>query len=448
MNVNFSRRGGIRALSLLLALVLALSASAIINGRRASALQNRSAVASQRALRELGEHLDAISTSLQKARYANSTAMLSRLGNELSRSASCAKVSLSALTNTGTDGTNLYKFLSQVGDFTLALNKTFERKGVLTEKQRAAMQALLSYAQSFSDALHALDSDYDAGSLRFDTQNATLTLAEKGAPEAFDDHLNSTAQALSDTPKLLYDGPFSDTVLNRKARAVASLDEISAQTARERAAKWLDCKQSELLAEGDTDGALALYCFSRGAKRIGVTKKGGLPAYVTNPDFSGEAQISAETAMKIAAKYLEHIGYSDMKPSYYSTYDGVCTVVFHYQKDDVVWYADLIKVGVALDTAQAVSFDARGYLMNHTVRKLPEVRLSPEEAAAVRSPLLRLLGSKLALIPLDDGTEQLCYELHCRDENGQEALVYVSAVTGEETDVQLLLYADGGVLAK
>ena len=137
-----------------------------------------------------------------------------------------------------------------------------------------------------------------------------------------------------------------------------------------------------------------------------------------------------------------------MKASYYSTYDGVCTVVFHYQKDDVVWYADLIKVGVALDTAQAVSFDARGYLMNHTRRKLPEVRLSSEEAAAVRSPLLRLLDSQLTLIPLDDGTEQLCYELHCRDENGQEALVYVSAVTGEETDVQLLLYADGGVLAK
>ena len=169
---------------------------------------------------------------------------------------------------------------------------------------------------------------------------------------------------------------------------------------------------------------------------------------MTNPAFSGEAQISAETAVKIAAKFLKTVGYTDMQPSYYSTYDGVCTVIFHYVKDDVVYYADLIKVGVALDTARAVSFDARGFLMNHTNRKLPEVTVSAEDAAASLSPALRLMGTKTALVPLDDGTEQLCHELHCRDRDGREALVYKAVTTGDEADLKLLLYSDGGVLAK
>jgi germination protein YpeB len=179
-----------------------------------------------------------------------------------------------------------------------------------------------------------------------------------------------------------------------------------------------------------------------------VTKRGGLLAYVTNPNFSGEAQISAETAVKIAAKYLGEIGYADMKAGYYSTYDGVCTVVFHYSKDDVVYYADLIKVGVALDTAHPVALDARGYLMNHTARKLPETTYTAAQAAAALAPALKLLGTKTVLVPSDDGTEQLCHELHCRDESGQEVLLYTSVTTGEEVDLKILLYADGGVLAK
>lgn len=448
MNVNFSRRGAIRAVSLLCAVFLALSALTVVHVRRAHALERQAQTASQHALRELGEHLDNIATALQKARFVSSGAMLSRVERELSRSAACAKVSLSALTNADTDGTNVYKFLSQVGDFTNALQKTLERGGKLTAKQRASLQELLAYAQSFSDGLHALDAETDDGALRYSPRPATLSLAAGDAPAVFDDSFNSTAEALSDAPTLLYDGPFSDTVLNRKALGVAGKDEIDAQTARERAAKWLGCKQTALQTEGDTDGALALYCFSKGGKRIGVTKRGGLPAYVTNPAFSGEAQISAETAVKIAGKYLAELGYADMQPSYYSTYDGVCTAVFHFEKDGVVWYADLIKVGVALDTAQPVSLDARGFLMNHTPRKLPAVKVSAEQAAASLSPELRLLGTKTALIPLDDGTEQLCHELRCRDKNGQEALIYASVTNGQETDVQILLYADGGVLAK
>ncbi len=448
MTIHFSRRGAVRAVSLLSAVVLALSALAFVNGRRALALERQRQTATQHALRELGEHLDNMTTSLQKARFVGSGNMLSQVERELSRSAACAKVCLSALTNADTDGTNVYKFLSQAGDFTHALQTVLARKGRLSEKQHASLDALLAYAQSFSDTLHTLDAESDDGLLRYGAGNKTLTLAAADAPAGFDERFNSSADALSDVPTLLYDGPFSDTVLDRKARCVAEKDEIDAGTARARAAKWLGTKQTALQAEGDTGGALALYCFSKGGRRIGVTRRGGMLAYVTNAAFSGEAQISPETAVKVAAKYLEAVGYPDMKASYYSTYDGVCTIVFHYIKDGVVWYADLIKVGVALDTAQPVSFDARGFLMNHTERRLPAVRVSADRAAAALAPGLKVIGTKTALIPLDDGTERLCHELHCRDQNGQEALVYSDVRTGEETDVQLLLYADGGVLAK
>ena len=448
MNPNLSRRALVRMVCFLSAAVLALSAAALLNGRKARMLERQTQAAAEGALHELCTHLDTVTTALQKARYVNSTALLSRTSDELSRAAACAKGSLSALTNAGTDGGQLFKFLSQVGDFTRALEKNFQKKKALTAEQREALEALWNYARAVADGLHGLDDGYDDGSLRFGDGRTTLTLAAADAPPTFDDSLNHTAEALSDTPTLLYDGPFSDTRLNRKALGVASLEEIDRRTARSRAAAWLDCKQTELQTDGDTDGALALYCFSRGSKRIGITQRGGLLAYVTNPGFSAEAQVSPETAVKIAAKYLAAVGYPDMQARYYSTYDGVCTVVFHFVREGVVYYADLIKVSVALDSAAPVAMDARGFLMNHTSRKLPKLRHTPQEAAAGLAPALRLLDSRVALVPLDDGTEVLCYELHCRDAEGQEILLYKSATTLEEVDLQLLLFSDDGVLAK
>ena len=70
------------------------------------------------------------------------------------------------------------------------------------------------------------------------------------------------------------------------------------------------------------------------------------------------------------------------------------------------------------------------------------------EAQAALSPALTVLSSKSALIPLDTGKEALCHEFRCRDKGGQELLVYTDVTDGSEADLQLLLYADGGVLAR
>ena len=141
-------------------------------------------------------------------------------------------------------------------------------------------------------------------------------------------------------------------------------------------------------------------------------------------------------------------GYKNMKESYYSTYDGVCTVNFAWSDQGVTYYADLVKVSVALDTARVVAFDARGYLMNHTARTLPDVKVDLKTAVRGLSDELELLDHRTAMIPCEDGTEALCHELHCRDKSGKEVLVYADTQQKGEADIKLLLYADDGVLAK
>ena len=61
---------------------------------------------------------------------------------------------------------------------------------------------------------------------------------------------------------------------------------------------------------------------------------------------------------------------------------------------------------------------------------------------------LKITDTQLCIIPTEWKTEQLCYELHCKTDSEQELLVYIDCVTGEEDNILILLYSDGGVLTK
>ncbi|MBQ6838322.1 MAG: germination protein YpeB, partial [Clostridia bacterium] len=61
---------------------------------------------------------------------------------------------------------------------------------------------------------------------------------------------------------------------------------------------------------------------------------------------------------------------------------------------------------------------------------------------------LQVLSAKKAVIPTEWETEVFVYEYRCKAEDAQEILVYIDPVTGEEKDILILLYSDGGVLTK
>ncbi|MDE7233673.1 MAG: germination protein YpeB, partial [Ruminiclostridium sp.] len=124
----------------------------------------------------------------------------------------------------------------------------------------------------------------------------------------------------------------------------------------------------------------------------------------------------------------------------------VCIVNFAAEQNDVILYTDLIKVGVALDDGEILSFDMRGYLTNHTIRDLPQAKISEEHAISLVSPNLDVLDASLCVIPSSGQNELFCYEVKCTGESGQNVLVYVNAVTGREEQILLLRIGNNGTL--
>lgn len=435
-----------KAIWVLSALCLALFILTAMNTARVKNIEREIEVQRQKYLSELCESLDSMTVSLNKSLCTSTAEMFHKNGNDLSKQAAVAKVSLSGITDEAIITDEIFKFLSQAGDYALYLSR--KENFSLTENEIGKLRALYEYSKYLSEAFEQISDDYYSGRVAFTEKVNNLLSQAENEGVSFSESITDVQQTMGDYPTLLYDGPFADTVINKKALGLHG-DEITVGEARKKAAEYLECEEKSLKKEADTEGEIALYCFSYGDRTAGITKKGGKLCYMTDASYAGEAAISTDEAIKRGREYLKRAGFTEnVRETYYSTYDGICTVNYAYEKDGIIFYADLIKVSISLETGKAVALDSRGWLMNHREREMKRSLLPLNECRTTLSPYLSVMSEKLAVIPLETGKEALCYEFHCRDRKGQELLVYINAESGKEENILLLLYSDDGVLTK
>lgn len=442
-----SRRGKIRAMLYISVLILALFSGLLINAHKASELSHRLNADSERSLAALEACMSSINTNLTKGLYANTTPMLSSMAISLTRDASSAKNSLSALPLSDTQLDNMLKFLSQVGSFVSTLDRKLSLGESITNEEREELKQLIDISQKLLSELDGITQGVEDGSVSFEQAGNTLE-AKANATTLIDSALGDAEQTLTDYPTLIYDGPFSDHILNQSPKTLEGKADISKDEAQAIAADFIGTDKESLRFDGEVSGTTEAYNFSVDSINISVCKKGGAVLYLLGSSNAGESALTCEQAIESARNFLSSKGYNDMKESYYSTQDGICTINFAYEKNGVVYYPDLIKLSVSLETGNVISFDARGYIMNHTERSLPENMISADDAKTAVSDYLTVMSTRLAVIPTDYKAEKTAYEFYCKTPDEQEVLVYIDVLTAKEDDILLLLYSDGGILTK
>lgn len=442
-----SRRGKIRVRLYASVLILVLFSAFVINAQKASELSRQLNADAERSLSTLEACMSSINTNLTKGLYANTTPMLSSMAISLTRDAASAKNSLSALPLSDTQLDNMLKFLSQVGAFVSTLDRKLSLGEPITSEERNQLKQLIDISQKLLSELDTITQGVENGSVSFKQAGSTL---QKSADQSvqIDSAFGDAEQTLTDYPTLIYDGPFSDHILNQSPKALEGKSDISKEKALEIASDFIGIDKSTLRFDSETNGVIETYNFFVDSINISVCKKGGSVLYLLGSSSAGESVISPEQAVENAENFLSAKGYENMKESYYSTQDGICTVNFAYENEGVICYPDLIKLSVSLETGNIISFDARGYIMNHTDRPPVQSKISADEAKISVSDYLTVMSSRLAVIPTDYKTEKTAYEFHCKTPDEQEVLVYIDVLTAKEDDILLLLYSDGGILTK
>ena len=408
----------------------------------------------RQAFTELTTAAGELDAALEKVTYATTPSLFAALCAQAYAKALAAQTALGELPYGNVELEQTAAFFAKAGDYATAMARGAGAEGVCTDENRETLRGLAAAAGELSATLQALQLQLDGGALHPEdvaAVEARLAAAqEDGEPVTSGSAFQTVEADFPQVPTLIYDGPFSEHLSGRTPQMLEGLPQVTEEEARRAAAAFAGLRAEVFTRTSDGAGNLPAWGFSAlvdgGELYVEITKQGGQVLQMLSSRPVGEAALSRKEGVEQAAAFLDAHGYQDMAPSYFLEGDGILTVHFAPVLDGVYCYPDLVKVGVALDNGDVVSFEAHGYLMNHGAREPAAPAVSADQAAERVDPSLTVLSRQLALIPTGGEYEVLCHEFKCQNADGGHVLVYVNAATGQQERILLLLEDENGTL--
>lgn len=421
---QFRRRSGglFRALT---ALTAATMVVAFVRTHQWDDATNRLRGIYQKALYESSELTEGMAVNFNKVSVAGGPARELLLADVI-RQAQGVQADLAVLPLSGSAIAPAMKYINQAGDFCQRLLTRLGEGDSLSSEDAANLTSLSETAAQLSLALNAIIQEYEAGQWPLTDRLIQLeSLSGESAPAV-------------DYPTLLYDGPFSDGATGSEFKALAGMNEISAQEAEQLLRNYVGADRvTKIALDGESSLPTPCYGFSLEAGgyhlSAAVTKMGGQVLYLLcSDDVTGEL-LSLSQCFRAAETFLLSRGYSGMELNYYSKHDGILTANYAATQNGVTLYPDLVKIQISMADGAILGVEAGNYLRNHVPRSLDLPALTEAEARARVNPALSVESVRLCVIPTD-AAEVYCYEISCSGKGGTY-LVYLDAVTGAEVDI-------------
>ena len=240
------------------------------------------------------------------------------------------------------------------------------------------------------------------------------------------DSLNAVEENAFTYEKLIYDGPFSESVEEK----VLKVDHKISHDMGSKIVSEL-FGEAKFVDEINNKGMLYVYELSDG--RVMLTASGKVAQYETYNEAQGETNVDCDKCIEIAEEFCQKLGY-DVKGVWVSktqdfvTYVNCATVI-----DDVIVYPDLIKVAVDSATGEVVGMEARAYLINHKDWDVNFGEVSKDDAQKAISDSLKVTNVAKALIE-KNGKYYTCYEFQSMM-GDRQYYVYVDSKTGNEVEL-------------
>ena len=441
--MTLSRRGFVRILSFLFAAVFFLLASLLLASAENTKLRRTLSAGYRRSYFELLSSVEAIESSLVKASAVSSPGSVALLAGDIYTSAEAAEARLCELPYAFSEDSHTAAFLNRVGSFARSLVSDAGR-GELPDAA-----TLLSLREAAGNVLTSLSSvsAYIYEDDFFSDEVIPNGLAEEAY--SLSSGMTDLENAFPETPTLLYDGPYSEHLVGLSPK-INLEKSVSEKDAAAYAADCFGVSASSLAFGGEVGGDIPCYLFTlRNGRSLTllVTRHGGKLLGLQASGAVGEAVMNAESALDAAIAFLSACGYNSLSPSYHHTVGSVMYINFEAAENGVLFYPDLIQIGVSLADGEILSFDARGYLSNHACRELPSPAFGENELADAVNKSLTISGSQLVVIPTEGKNEIFCREFACRNQSGDRFLVYIGCQTGKEEKIMLLREDESGILA-
>lgn len=267
---------------------------------------------------------------------------------------------------------------------------------------------------------------------QFNAQNMSITRGgysfidasvfnSKGVNE-FSNTLGSLKGESIDYPTMIFDGPFSAS-LEEKIVNGLSENEISIEQAEEyvktKVFKGFENVKVKFLEE--SDGDIVVYTFDCEFESVKytaqITKREGKLLILSGNANEKSAVMNQVEAIELAEKYASQLGFENMKCVWYEGGENIAFINLAPVVNSVVYYPDLVKVKIDLGNQLVLGFESKNYCLNHVGRSL-NAKLSKQEVLSVIDGDYEIKSVRLALIPMEDESEILTYEIECEGIDG------------------------------
>ena len=264
----------------------------------------------------------------------------------------------------------------------------------------------------------------------------------------------SSSELTSSVPALIFDGPFSDAVLNKEIVGLPET-EVTQEVASEIISGTIGkvFTIADIKYENTTQAKFTTYNFTVTVENnkkynVQICKRGG---FILSIDETQPTQASSDYGknnaeiMLIAQEFCFNIGYDTVVPVYVTDMGNYAFVNLIPKIEDCYIYPDMIKVKVEKTSGAVCGFDAVSYAYNHKERSNLTATLGATQALEKVNADMEIFSTKLCIIPMEFGGEVLCYEFYGAMQ-GNEYYVYINAANGKQENILRVVSTSEGDL--
>lgn len=383
-----------------------------------------------------------LETKLSKVLASNSSDYQRRTLLQASQNASETQISVASLPLKGNEREETIKLVNQVGGYTQTLaDDLIDRQ--MTEDERETIEgiysSILALKEQLNDFARKIENDYSI-------LNHSLEI--NGDSNSLMQNLSALKRQNIEYPTMIYDGPFSDSVVNAEIKGLNG-SVVSKEDVKERLLKIFK-DASSIDYEGETKGRFETYNFrlnfSEGEDLfLQVTQIGGHVLTLSGVGQNGEASVDRAGAGRIALEFAKANGIEGGEIVWSDNIKEDIYFNIAPTQDGIVLYPDLVKVKVDMVSGRVVGYDATTYFTNHRDRSLSRGGLSLSSAKGKVPSTFEILNARVVLAPLDYNREVVCVEVE-GEKDGDTYYFFFNASNGDMENVLKVIKTDDGNL--
>ncbi len=329
------------------------------------------------------------------------------------------------------------KLVNQIGDYAKYLNKKLANGERLSSEDVETLKSLynanLTFKQYLQKTVDKMNNDYSFSSM-LDGGDGNLVI----------NNFNELQNMSVSYPELIYDGPFSDGLNERKIKGLtgAEINEDRAVEIFNELFSGLGL--TDVKSVGETTGKFALFNVQANIDKdvvyAQISKTGGKLVMYSYAGSCKDTNIDQADAIVKATDFLVKAKIEGVSPVWINLSENVYTINFAYETDGVICYPDMVKIRVCAETGMVIGFEGSSYYINHVDRVIKTPALSEKQCQGKVSDNINVDSCRLALVPFGNSSEILCYEFS-GEYDGSIYYAYIDANTGRQ--VQLFKVLEG-----